>query len=123
MDYQADSPIYLQIMRELKIRMASGALQKGARLPSVREYALEFAVNPNTMQKALSELEREGLVYSERTAGRFVTEDQAVLEQARREMAEAYLKSFLTNMKAIGFAVPEIPEVLQAYISQEEDRQ
>lgn len=103
MNYHPNLPIYLQIMQELKTRMASGELSKGERLLSVREFAIEFSVNPNTMQKALTELEREGLVYSERTAGRFVTNDQRQIDKAREEMANGYLQSFAGRMRAIGY--------------------
>ena len=68
-----DRPIWLQLMERLQLGIVTGEYQAGERLPSVRELAAEAAVNPNTMQKALTELERSGLLYAQRTAGRFVT--------------------------------------------------
>ena len=80
-----DAPIYQQIMNIMKRQIASGELKAGQKLSSVRELALEAGVNPNTMQKALAELEREGLVYSQRTAGRFVAEQGIDLLQKKAE--------------------------------------
>ena len=76
-----DRPIYLQLMERIQRDIIAGVYQPGDKLPSVRDLALEAAVNPNTMQKALSELERSGLVYSQRTSGRFITEDTEMLTQ------------------------------------------
>ena len=85
-------PIYLQIIRILKSDLARGKYQPGEKLPAVRELALSAGVNPNTMQRALAQLEAEGLVYTERTTGRFVTEDTALLEQLRDETASAMIR-------------------------------
>ena len=76
-----DRPIYLQLMERIQQDIVSGIYKPGDRLPSVRDLAVEAAVNPNTMQKALSELERSGLVYSQRTSGRFITEDTRLLDE------------------------------------------
>ena len=75
-DYTPGIPIYLQIIEKIKAKIISGEWRAGDRVPPVRELSLSFGVNPNTMQRSLSELEREGLLYSERTAGRFVTADE-----------------------------------------------
>ena len=85
-----DRPIYLQIMERIQKDIVSGVYPPGSRIPSVRELALEAAVNPNTMQKALSELERCGLVYSLRTSGRFITEDESLLKQTRMQLASGH---------------------------------
>ena len=77
-------PIYLQILRKMRTEIASGAYPPGGKLPPVRELALEAGVNPNTMQRAFAELERDGLVFSQRTSGRFVTEDEEALRQIRK---------------------------------------
>jgi DNA-binding transcriptional regulator YhcF (GntR family) len=114
-NYHPNLPIYLQIMQELKTRMASGELSKGERLLSVREFAAAFSVNPNTMQKALTELERERLVYSERTAGRFVTTDQREIDKAREQMANEYLQSFFGRMRAIGYDKAGIIGMLEKF--------
>ena len=73
--FSNDAPIYTQLIQQVKVGIVTGAFPPGERLPSVRDMATEAGVNPNTMQRALAELERDGLVYSQRTAGRFVTED------------------------------------------------
>ena len=78
-----DRPIYLQLMERIQQDIVSGIYKPGDRLPSVRDLAVEAAVNPNTMQKALSELERSGLVYSQRTSGRFITEDTQLLDEMK----------------------------------------
>ena len=81
----ADKPIYAQLMEIIQMQIISGKYQAGGRLPSVRELAAEASVNPNTMQKALSELERGGLVYSQRTSGRFITEDEELLKELKNK--------------------------------------
>lgn len=78
-------PVYLQIMEHFRCAVLSGEFGAGEKVPSVRDLAAEARVNPNTMQRALSELEREGLLTSHGTLGRFVTDDPAVLEQLRRQ--------------------------------------
>ena len=80
----ADAPIYSQLVANMKLAIVSGRFSPGARLASVRDLAVDAGVNPNTMQRALQELEREGMVFSQRTAGRFVTEDEAVINEAKR---------------------------------------
>ena len=85
---QENMPIYMQIMQKVREAIASGELAPGVRVASVREFAGVFAVNPNTMQRALNELEREGLLVSERTSGRFVTKDTAQIDAMRRQLAE-----------------------------------
>lgn len=96
-------PIYVQIMNRIRESIASGELKPGARIASVRELAQDFEVNPNTMQRALTELEREGLLISERTSGRFVTEEKSLIEKARLEMAQKAADDFCREMMALGF--------------------
>lgn len=96
-------PIYVQIMNKIREAIASGELKPGDRVPSVRELAQEFEVNPNTMQRALTELEREGLLISERTAGRFVTKDKSIIDEAKILMAQNAADEFCRNMTALGF--------------------
>ena len=99
-----DSPIYIQLMEQIKAGIVSGEFPPGERLPSVRELAAEAGVNPNTMQRAFSELERENLVLSQRTAGRFVTTDETTIDQTRRELAGQYIRGFLSAMEALGYS-------------------
>ena len=91
MPWNLDSsrPIYLQIIERVQMDIITGRYQPGDKLPSVRDLAQEAAVNPNTMQKALSELERSGLIYSQRTSGRFITEDKELIHQMKKGLAAA----------------------------------
>lgn len=101
-------PIYMQIMNKIRAAIVSGELAPGEKIAPVRELAEDFGVNPNTMQRALAELEREGLLISVRTAGRFVTEDEQIIGEIRKEAAEAIVKEFLSKMKALGFSREQI---------------
>lgn len=101
--FSGDAPIYSQLIEQIKVGIVSGVFPPGERLPSVRDLATEAGVNPNTMQRALTELERDGLVYSQRTAGRFVTEDNTMINQAKRSLAERHVKTFLEAMLRLGF--------------------
>ena len=110
------APIYLQIVNTLKRNIASGAYPPGSRLPSVRDLALEAGVNPNTMQRALSELERSGLVNSQRTAGRFITEDASALLDLRKSMSEEIVSEFIARLRGIGMSDEQILDTVQEKI-------
>ena len=86
-EFSNDAPIYTQLIQQIKVGIVAGVFPPGERLPSVRELATEAGVNPNTMQRALAELERDGLVYSQRTAGRFVTEDKEPCRAAHQNVS------------------------------------
>lgn len=103
MQFDNGIPIYLQIVQEMTLRILSGALQPGQKLPSVRELALEFGVNPNTMQRAMAEMEQDGLVYTKRTSGRFLTDQPEKIAQKRKDFAQAETKRYLAYMQKIGF--------------------
>lgn len=103
-----DRPIYLQLMERIQRDIIAGVYQPGDKLPSVRDLALEAAVNPNTMQKALSELERSGLVYSQRTSGRFITEDTEMLTQMKKELATEHIQEFFQKMEQLSFSRAEL---------------
>ncbi len=115
MEYIFDNerPIYIQLVEIIRTKIVSGNLQKGERLPSVRELALTMKVNPNTMQKALVELENEGLVYTERTNGKFVTEDEDLIEKVKKELAKEKVNTYLNSMKNIGISFEEAINYLQ----------
>ena len=112
-DLDNDRPIYLQLMERIQRDIISGVYKPGDKLPSVRDLAVEAAVNPNTMQKALSELERDGLVHSRRTSGRFITEDETMLKNLRDELASRHIQDFMEKMKQLGFREKETLEKLQ----------
>ena len=95
-------PIYIQLLDYVKTYIISGEIKPGEKLPSVREFANIFTVNPNTMQKALIELESIGLIYTERTNGKYVTTNQKVIDKVKEEYASKIVEDFYTNMKKIG---------------------
>lgn len=112
-------PIYAQIIERVQLDIVTGRYTPGSRLPSVRELAAQAAVNPNTMQKALSELERSGLIYAQRTSGRFVTEDQGRIREAKQKLASMQVREFIRNMQALSMNREEIAELFQEIIREE----
>lgn len=110
--FRSDLPIYSQLVEQIKLGIVSGSFRPGERLPSVRDMAAEAGVNPNTMQRALQELERDGMVYAQRTAGRFVTEDMRVIEHTKKQFAEEQIRSFLDAMGKLGYRREEILSLL-----------
>ncbi len=119
-DFNETQPIYQQIISAVKSNIASGRYAPGEKLPSVRDLALEAGVNPNTMQRALSELEREGLVYSQRTAGRFITDDRQLLQNLSREQADAQVRAMLQAVRALGYDGPAILGLVQRALEETE---
>lgn len=115
-DLDDNRPIYLQLMERIQHDIISGVYKPGDKIPSVRDLALDAAVNPNTMQKALSELERSGLLYSQRTSGRFITEDKALLKKMKQELAADHIQQFFTQMRQLGFSDSETLEMIQETI-------
>ena len=107
-----DRPIYLQLMERIQHDIISGVYQPGDKLPSVRDLAVEAAVNPNTMQKALAELERCGLVHSQRTSGRFITDDAALLKEMQMELAQEHIRDFFMQMRKLGFSDEDTLEMI-----------
>lgn len=104
MDFTFDNniPIYIQLLDYLKIYLISGVFKAGDKLPSVRDFATTFKVNPNTMQKALVELENLKLIYTERTNGKYVTKDEKLIDKLKDEYAITLAKSYFEGMKRIG---------------------
>ena len=107
-NFKSGIPIYSQIVDEMTMRIASGIYEPGEKLSSVRDLAMDAGVNPNTMQRALAELERRGLVYSERTSGRFVTKEEAVLKSLHEELAKKYFQELAEKLRKIGMSGEEI---------------
>ena len=99
----SNRPIYVQLAEQVQRDIISGLYQPGTKLPSVRELASQAKVNPNTMQKALTELEHSGLVYSQRTSGRFITEDKEMIETLKEQLASSQIQEFLEKMSCMGF--------------------
>ena len=102
-ELNSDRPIYAQLVEQMELRILTGIYPPGSRLPSVRDIAQEAAVNPNTMQRALAQLEEAGLLVTHRTSGRSVTEDANMITQARERLAREQIELFLANMRKLGF--------------------
>ena len=117
LDY--DRPIYLQLMERIQHDIISGVYKPGDKIPSVRDLALDAAVNPNTMQKALSELERNGLVYSQRTSGRFITDDEELLKNMKMQLATEHIRQFFEQMHQLGFSDDETLQMIQETLRRE----
>jgi DNA-binding transcriptional regulator YhcF (GntR family) len=116
--YDTGTPIYLQIIQRIRQKIVSGEWSPGDRVPPVRDLALGFGVNPNTMQRSLSELERDGFVYSERTAGRFITNDAGLINKARDTMAQEIVRAFINEMSKMGYTGAQIRQQLETVLAQ-----
>lgn len=113
--FNNDSPVYQQIIEQIKAMLATGALKAGDKIPSVRELAIEAEVNPNTMQKALSELERERLLCSKRTSGRYVSDNPANANILQEEMMMECIKVFIETMKKLGYSMEDCIKLIEKY--------
>lgn len=114
---EENMPIYVQIMNRVREAIAAGELKPGDKIASVRDLAADFEVNPNTMQRALTELEREGLLLSERTQGRYVTADEKAIEELRQGIAAAAAETFMQEMTALGFTAEEMMDFFREKVS------
>ena len=117
--FSNDAPIYSQLIDQIQVGIVSGVFPPGERLPSVRDLATEAGVNPNTMQRAVAELERDGLVYSQRTAGRFVTEDQTMINNIKRSLAKRHIQAFWEAMTRLGYDRQEVLALMRQEVSEE----
>lgn len=115
MSYSFDNerPIYIQLVEKLELNIISGKIKPGERIPSVRELALTLKVNPNTMQKALAELESNGLIYTERTNGKFVSDNKKLIEERKEKLAKEKTKKFIDDMNSIGISFNETIDYLK----------
>jgi len=112
-DFTSGAPIYLQLIDEMHRLVIAGEWPPGSKVPPVRDLALRFSVNPNTMQRALAEMERGGLMQAERTSGRFVTQDKELIAAMKHELAVKELSAFLARMKQMGYTLPEIIALME----------
>ncbi len=117
-DLKSDRPIYAQLIEQIMLKICSGLYPPGSRLPSVRDLAKEASVNPNTMQRALSKLEEDGLLYTHRTSGRYVTEDLDMIKQVKNKLAQEHVLNFLAKMTELGFDHDEILSILSTMIKE-----
>ena len=113
--FSDDVPIYLQIIEMMKIDIVSGKYKSGDRLPAVRDLAMETGVNPNTVQRAYTELERQGLVQSERTSGRFVSIDEKKIEELRKDVADEYIRDLYTKLRKLGMDDKKIRDAVNRW--------
>ena len=118
MEWKIDNnkPVYIQLVEQLKVKIISGEIELDSKLDSVRSLAADAMVNPNTMQKALAELEREGFVYSKRTSGRFVTDNEELIKSMKEELAGEEIKNLKKNLERLGFSEEEIVDFVIANI-------
>ncbi|MDD5880343.1 GntR family transcriptional regulator [Erysipelotrichaceae bacterium Oil+RF-744-GAM-WT-6] len=117
--FEGNSPIYLQIIEKLETGIAAGTYAPGQKMPSVRDLALEAGVNPNTVQRAFAELERDGLLHSQRTSGRFVTEDRQKLSALRVSLGRKYIGELFERLTGLGLSQEEILLACEAYAKEE----
>ena len=120
-DFDSNLPIYIQVMDYIKKEIVSGRLKPGDRVDSVRDLALHFGVNPNTVQRSLSELEREGLLKSERTAGRFICENEELISLVREQMATSCISRYVKEMENLAFEGEEILTQTAYYVKERDN--
>lgn len=119
MEFDAKLPIYLQIMDDFKKQVIRGIYQGGEKVASVRDLAVSYGVNPNTVQRSLSELEREGLLYSERTSGRFITKDEAMLERLKNDYANELIDVCVKQLQELNLSKDEIMKQMKESLENE----
>ncbi|MGN1032079.1 MAG: GntR family transcriptional regulator [Intestinibacter sp.] len=120
MEWQIDNnkPVYIQLVEQLKMKIISGEIELDSKLDSVRNLAAEAMVNPNTMQKALAELERQGFVYSKRTSGRFVTDNKDLIDQERKNLVKESVKASLETLINLGYTDEEIMKLIEEILKE-----
>lgn len=113
--FRNDQPIYTQLTQQITLAILSGSIPSGGGLPTVRELAADAGVNPNTVQRALAELEGTGLLHTQRTAGRFVTEDTAVIQSAKEDLARSRTREYLESMAQLGYDRQQVKALLEEW--------
>ena len=121
MEWKIDNnkPVYIQLVEQLKVKIISGEIELDSKLDSVRSLAADAMVNPNTMQKALAELEREGFVYSKRTSGRFVTDNKELMENERKNLVKDNVKKTLDTLINLGYTNEEILNLVEEILRED----
>lgn len=118
--FSGSRPVYIQIMEQIRAAILAGEYPPGGRIPPVRDFASQAQVNPNTMQRALLEMEREGLLIAQGTLGRFVTSDPKILETMRQEAVDAVIRDCAAQFRAVGLTMEQAAQLLLAYQQEEE---
>ena len=113
MDFDHTIPIYIQVIQEIKLKMIRGELPLGEKMPSARDLALTYQINPNTANRIYKEMEAEGLVFTKRGLGTYVTEDAGILDRIREELAQKHSREYVLMMKAIGMTKAEILQLVE----------
>ena len=114
-DFNTNVPIYLQIIEDIKSRIMNGTLKPNDKIPSVREFALEFGVNPNTIQRAFTELERDGYIRTERAVGRYVNDNQELIDFQKQKYIQENIEEFVEKMESLGLSLSDIQKALENY--------
>ncbi|NLZ81080.1 MAG: GntR family transcriptional regulator [Clostridiales bacterium] len=123
MEFENNIPIYVQVINDIKKDMINGVLALGEKLPSGRELALKYKINPNTANRIYKELEAEEICYTKRGLGTYVTEDGEKLKMIREEMAVTLLDTFIEGMKNLGFTKEEVIKILEENYNENNKRQ
>lgn len=121
MDFRSNIPLYLQVMDDIKKQIISGELALGARLPSTRELAARYQINPNTAVRVYNELEAQGITFTRRGIGTFVTEDSSWKDRLRREMAETLISGLVSQLKEAGFTKQELLDTIARFYDQSQE--
>lgn len=119
MEFKANIPIYFQVIQDIKHKIISGELQLGAKLPSSRELALQYQINPNTAARVYNEMEYAGLSFTKRGIGTFVTEDPLIIQSLQTELMNDILSDFVKQMSALGYTIKDMIELLKQHHSNE----
>ncbi|MEG0453293.1 MAG: GntR family transcriptional regulator [Coprobacillus sp.] len=114
-EFNTNVPIYIQIIDNIKNQIMNGTLKPNDKVPSVRELALELGVNPNTIQRAFAELEREGYIRTERAVGRYVNDNQSLIDLNKQQQIKDNVEGFIINMKQLGLTIQDIKEKINDY--------
>ena len=120
MEFDNNRPIFQQIVEYFQLQIASGQLLPGSKIGSVRELSIEMSVNPNTMQKALSVLEQHELMFTERTSGRYVTNNEKIIFELKQSLLRQHTKHFFESVKSLGYLENEIIRIVEQYQIKEE---
>ncbi|MGL5150402.1 MAG: GntR family transcriptional regulator [Clostridium sp.] len=112
MEFNSKEPIYIQIVSHVKKRILSGELKGGEKMPSVREFASELKVNPNTIQRVYNELEDSKLIYTQRGIGKFVTDDNESINSLRIESSMELIDGFINNMRELGIQKNDVITII-----------
>lgn len=114
-EFNSNIPIYIQVMHDIKRKIVRGDYQPTDKIESVRDLALMYGANPNTVQRALQELEREGLLKSERTTGRFICDDMELIESCKQVLATEFTEQYVVSVNSIGLTINDGIELLKDY--------